>query len=447
MFVGREDELRKLNEMYASNHYECAVIYGRRRVGKTTLIKEFIKGKKAIYFLAREADGGVNLVGFSNDVYAVTAKELKGNAFFTDWEKAFDYIYQISKLERLVLVIDEFPYLAGGFRPISSILQAHIDNNLKDSKLFLILCGSSMSLMEKQVLSYKSPLYGRRTAQFKVLPFSFFGSQPFLEGFEKEDRAVLYGVTGGIPEYLIKINPAKSVRDNIIDLFFTPSGHLYEEPSNLLKQELREPSTYNGIVEAIADGASRLSEIAAKCGVESNKCAKYLKSLISLGIVKKELPVTENTSKRSIYLLDDAMFRFWYRFVFSNMSGIVSGLGAAIYEEEVKSNLSAYMGLIFEDICRQYIVEEAKRNTMPFLPGKIGRWWGNNPKEKRQEEIEILTFRNDKALFGECKWTNAPVDLKVLTNLKRQGELFAYKDKWFWLFAKKRFYRKSDHKS
>ena len=439
MFVGREDELRKLNEMYASDHYECAVIYGRRRVGKTTLIKEFIKGKKAIYFLAREADGGVNLVGFSNDVYAVTAKELKGNAFFTDWEKAFDYIYQISKLERLVLVIDEFPYLAGGFRPISSILQAHIDNNLKDSKLFLILCGSSMSLMEKQVLSYKSPLYGRRTAQFKVLPFSFFGSQPFLEGFEKEDRAVLYGVTGGIPEYLIKINPAKSVRDNIIDLFFTPSGHLYEEPSNLLKQELREPSTYNGIIEAIAGGASRLSEIAAKCGVESNKCAKYLKSLISLGIVKKELPVTENTSKRSIYLLDDAMFRFWYRFVFSNMSGIVSGLGAAIYEEEVKSNLSAYMGLIFEDICRQYIVEEAKRNTMPFLPGKIGRWWGNNPKEKRQEEIDILTFRNDKALFGECKWTNAPVDLKVLTNLKRQGELFAYKDKWFWLFAKKGF--------
>lgn len=439
MFVGREDELKKLNEMYASGHYECAVIYGRRRVGKTTLIKEFIKGKNAVYFLAREADGWVNLVGFSNDVYAVTAKELKGNAFFADWEKAFDYIYQISRSERLVLVIDEFPYLAGGFRPISSIIQAHIDNSLKDSKLFLILCGSSMSLMEKQVLSYKSPLYGRRTAQFKVLPFSFFGSRPFLEGFEKEDMAVLYGVTGGIPEYLIKINPAKSVSDNIIDLFFTPSGHLYEEPSNLLKQELREPSTYNGIIEAIADGASRLSEIASKCGVESNKCAKYLKSLISLGIVKKELPVTENSSKRSIYLLDDAMFRFWYRFVFSNMSGIVSGLGAAIYEEEVKSNLSAYMGLIFEDICRQYIVEEAKRNTMPFLPGKIGRWWGNNPKEKRQEEIDILTCRNDNALFGECKWTNAPVDLNVLTNLERQSEIFTYKNKWFWLFTKNGF--------
>jgi len=439
MFFGREDELKKLNEMYTSGRYECAVIYGRRRVGKTTLIKEFIKDKKAIYFLAREADGGVNLAGFSNDVYAVTAKELKGNAFFADWEKAFDYIYQISKSERLVLVIDEFPYLAGGFNPISSILQAHIDNAWKNSKLFLILCGSSMSLMEKQVLAYKSPLYGRRTAQFKVLPFSFFGSLPFLEDFNKEEKALLYGVTGGIPDYLIKINPAKSVRDNIIDLFFTPSGHLYEEPSNLLKQELREPSTYNGIIEAIADGASRLSEIAGKCGLESNKCAKYLKSLISLGIVKKELPVTENTSKRSIYLLDDMMFRFWYRFVFSNMSAIVLGLGTAIFEEEVKQNLSAYMGLIFEDICRQYIIEEAKRNTVPFLPGKIGRWWGNNPKEKRQEEIDILTFRKDNALFGECKWTNSPVGVNVLIDLKRKGELFAFKNKWFWLFAKNGF--------
>ena len=439
MFVGREDELRKLNEMYASERYECAVIYGRRRVGKTTLIKEFIKDKNAVYFLAREADGGVNLAGFSNDVYAVTAKELKGNAFFTDWEKAFDYIYRISKSKRLVLVIDEFPYLAGGFHPISSILQAHIDNSFKDSKLFLILCGSSMSLMEKQVLAYKSPLYGRRTAQFKILPFNFFGSLPFLEGFDKEDMAVLYGVTGGIPEYLNKINPAKSVQDNVVGLFFTPSGHLYEEPSNLLKQELREPSTYNGIIEAIADGASRLSEIASKCGVESNKCAKYLKSLISLGIVKRELPVTENTSKRSIYLLDDAMFRFWYRFVFSNMSGIVSGLGAAIYEEEVKPGLSAYMGLIFEDICRQYIIEQAKQNAMPFLPGKIGKWWGNNPKEKRQEEIDIMTCRKENALFAECKWTNEKVGAAVLDTLVERSNLFNFKNKYFYLFAKKGF--------
>jgi AAA+ ATPase superfamily predicted ATPase len=300
-FVGREAELTKLNELFVSNKYECAVIYGRRRVGKTTLIKEFIKGKKAIYFLAREAAGNINLVNFSSDVYAVTAKELKGKAFFSDWERAFDYIHDLAKKERIILVIDEFPYLANGYRPISSIIQAHIDEQFKDSKLFLILCGSSMSFMEEQVLAYKSPLYGRRTAQFKILPFSFYIALPFFQSFDKEEKAVLYGITGGIPEYLNKINPRRSARANIIDLYFAASGHLFEEPSNLLKQELREPATYNGIIEAIAGGASRLHEIAGKCGIESNKCAKYLNSLISLGIVKKEWPITETAaSKRSI---------------------------------------------------------------------------------------------------------------------------------------------------
>ena len=442
MYVNRSIEMQKLNEMYAGKTFECAVIYGRRRVGKTTLIKEFIKDKTAIYFAAREADGALNLKRFSDDVYSLTAKELAKNTSFSDWEKAFDYIYQISKNKRIILAIDEYPYLAGGFRPISSILQVHIDSHFRYSKLFLILCGSSMSFMENQVLAYKSPLYGRRTAQFKITPFSFFESLPFLEAFEKKDKAIIYGITGGIPEYLTKINPAKSVKDNIIDLFLTASGYLYEEPSNLLKQELREPSTYNGIIEAIAQGATRLNEIASKCGIESNKCAKYLNSLISLGIVKKEFPVTETTSKKSIYLLDDMMFRFWYRFVFSNMSGIISGFGRAIYEHEVMENLSVYMGFIFEEICRQYLIKEIKNDALPFFTGKIGRWWGANPVKKQQEEIDILAFRRDYALFCECKWTNALVDIDVLTDLENQSSLFSYSHKWFWLFAKTGFTKK-----
>ncbi|MDR1000051.1 MAG: ATP-binding protein [Clostridiales bacterium] len=460
MFIGRNQELKKLNEMYLSDKFEFAIIYGRRRVGKTTLIREFIKDKKAIYFVAREADGSVNLTGFSNDVYFVTAKELAQNAFFSDWEKAFDYIYQISKENRIVLAIDEYPSLAGGFSSISSILQAHIDSQFKDGRLFLILCGSSMSFMENQVLGYKSPLYGRRTAQFKIMPFGFFESMLFFdksvasdkseasdksgasnkpEVFEKTDKAVIYGITGGIPEYLSKIDASKPIGDNIVELFLTASGSLYEEPSNLLKQELREPATYNGIIEAIAGGATRLSEIATKCGIESNKCAKYLKSLISLGIIKKEFPVTEMSSKKSIYLLDDMMFRFWYRFVFPNMSGIASGLGRAVYKHTVIENLPAYMGLVFEEICKQYMIEEAKRETLPFFISKIGRWWGGNPKKKRQEEIDILAYHKDSALFGECKWTNAQVDVDVLCDLEAQSELFPYKKKWFWLFAKTGF--------
>jgi AAA+ ATPase superfamily predicted ATPase len=439
MFIGRETELTKLNELYSSDNFEFVAIYGRRRVGKTTLIKEFIKDKNAIYFVAREADSKINLTAFSNDVYAVTASESKGKAVFSDWEKAFDYLYQVSKDTRLILAIDEYPYLAGGYRPLSSILQAFIDGRFKNSRLFLILCGSSMSFMENQVLGYKSPLYGRRTAQLKIRPFSFFESLPFFEGYTNEEKAVLYGCVGGIPEYLSKLNRAKTVEDNIVELFFNPSGALYEEPGNLLKQELREPSTYNGILEAIATGASRLNEIATKCGMESNKCGKYLRSLITLGIVKKETPVTDDSSKKSIYRLEDLMFRFWYRFVFSAMSAIETGLGKAVYDFDVQENLSAYQGLVFEEICKQYLLEKARQGTLPFLIGRLGRWWGNNPREKRQEEIDILALRKDSALFCECKWTGAPVGTGVLNDLIAKSELLSYEHKWYWLFAKTGF--------
>ena len=245
MFVGRHQELKKLNSMYESGQFEFAVIYGRRRVGKTTLIKEFCKGKKAIYFIAREANDIINIENFSSDVFSVTSKESQGNVYFSNWEKAFEYIYNISQNERVILVIDEYPYLAQSSRAISSIVQAHIDMKLKDSKLFLILCGSSMSFMEYQVLGYKSPLYGRRTAQFKIKPFTYYESALLLEGFTIEEQAILYGVTGGIPEYLSRVRLNMSLKENIENLFLSESGHLFEEPVNLLQQELREPATYN----------------------------------------------------------------------------------------------------------------------------------------------------------------------------------------------------------
>ena len=437
MFYGREKELKKLNSMYDSNKFEFAVFYGRRRVGKTTLIREFCKDKHAIYFVAREASGEVNLQNFSNDVFGVTDRNKMGNIYFHDWEKAFEYIGNISKEERMILVIDEYPYLAENLTSISSIIQAHIDMKFKDGKLFLILCGSSMSFMENQVLGYKSPLYGRRTAQFRVKPFTYFQSLPFMEGYDDEDKAVFYGITGGIPEYLSKINNRLSLKENIMDLYLNDSGALYEEPTNLLKQELREPATYNGIIDSIAAGASRLSEIASKNSMESNKCAKYLSSLISLGIVKKEIPITEKTSKKSIYLLKDQMFRFWYRFVFPNMSLIASGFGEEVYNAKIESQLNSFMGLTFEEICKQYMYQNIK--SAPFFFGNIGRWWGNNPKLKRQEEIDLMAFEDDNVIFGECKWTNSLVDTDVLNDIVTQSEMFHYKHIYFYIFAKRGF--------
>ncbi len=440
MFVGRHQELKKLNSMYESGQFEFAVIYGRRRVGKTTLIKEFCKGKKAIYFIAREANDIINIENFSSDVFSVTSKESQGNVYFSNWEKAFEYIYNISQDERVILVIDEYPYLAQSNRVISSILQAHIDMKLKDSKLFLILCGSSMSFMEYQVLGYKSPLYGRRTAQFKIKPFTYYESALLLECFAIEEQAILYGITGGIPEYLSRVRLNMSLKENIENLFLSESGHLFEEPVNLLKQELREPATYNGIIAAIANGASKLNEIATKNGLESNKCAKYISALMALGIIKKDKPLTEDEGRKSIYLLDDQMFRFWYRFIPNNMSSIATGLSDIVYDKAIAPQLSNYMGQIFEQMCVQYLMRENAKLSLPFVFGRIGRWWGNNPVKKRQEEIDVLAVDDENAIFGECKWKNELVGIGVLNDLMEKGELLKqFKNKHYMLFSKSGF--------
>ena len=440
MFVGREQELQKLNKMYHSNQFEFAVIYGRRRVGKTTLIREFCKDKESIYFIAREANNQLNLENFSRDVFSITAKESVGNTLFTNWEKAFEYLHNISMNKRIVLVIDEYPYLASSNPSISSILQAHIDMKLKDSKLFLILCGSSMSFMEYQVLGYKSPLYGRRTAQFRIKPFTYYEAAKLLTGFSIEELAILYAITSGIPEYLARVNINLSLKDNIIDLFLDEAGHLYEEPTNLLKQELREPSTYNGIIEAIAGGASKLNEIATKNNLESNKCSKYITALMALGIIKREKPINENGSRKSIYLLEDQMFRFWYRFIPRNMISIVSGLGDVVYTKSVLPDLPHFMGHAFEIICTQYLVKQNKSLALPFVFGNIGRWWGNNPDEKRQEEIDIVAVDNQNIIFGECKWRNEPVGIKTYEALIKKSCLIkGYENRYYYLFSKSGF--------
>ena len=234
-----------------------------------------------------------------------------------------------------------------------------------------------------------------------------------------------------------KINNDLSLKENIISLYLNDSGALYEEPTNLLKQELREPATYNGIIDSIAAGASRLSEIASKNNMESNKCAKYLSSLISLGIVKKEIPITEKVSRKSIYLLSDQMFRFWYRFVFPNMSLIASGFGEEVYNAKIESQLNSFMGLTFEEICKQYMYQNIK--SAPFFFGNIGRWWGNNPKLKRQEEIDLMAYEGSSAIFGECKWTNSLVDTDVLNDIVRKSRMFHYNHIYFYIFAKRGF--------
>lgn len=438
MFIGRDQELAALDRMYTSNKFEFAVIYGRRRIGKTALINRFIDNKKAIYFTGVESNAKQNLENFSKSIVEYSS-EIESEASFLSFQSALEYVFRLAEKERLILAIDEYPYVARSSKSLASTLQMLIDKYKASSQLMLILCGSSMSYMEDRVLAYKAPLYGRRTAQIKLLPFTFEESCRYLKNFTAEDKALIYGIVGGTPQYLLQMDDTFSVADNIKNTFLNPISFLYEEPINLLKQEVREPAIYTAIIAAIASGASRMSEISGKVGEDTNVCSAYIKSLIDLGIVQKETPYGEKASRKSIYSIADNMFRFWYRFVLENNSVIARGAAELVYKR-IEPKLSDYMGKVFEDICRQYLWKLLLTGKSPVEFTSLGRWWGNDPIEKCQTEIDIMGEQDkDTALFAECKWTNEKADLTVLETLVRRSKLFSYKNVHLFLFSKSGF--------
>ena len=289
MFIGRERELKALEKLYTSNKFEFAVIYGRRRVGKTALINRFIGDKSAIYFMGVESNAKQNLENFSKSIIEYSSG-IETETAFLSFQAALEYVFKLAEKERLILAIDEYPYVARSSKSFASTLQLLIDKYKDTSKLMLILCGSSMSYMEDHVLAYKAPLYGRRTAQIKLLPFDFEETCHYFKNFSDEDKALIYGIVGGTPQYLLQMDDRLSIEDNIKNTFLNPISFLYEEPANLLKQEVREPAIYTAIITAIAAGASRMSEISSKVGEDTNVCSTYIKNLINLGIVQKETP-------------------------------------------------------------------------------------------------------------------------------------------------------------
>ena len=438
MFIGRERELQALERLFYSDHFEFAVIYGRRRVGKTALISHFIQDKDAIYFMGVESSEKQNLENFSKSIIEYSSG-IEAETSFLSFQAALEYVFKLAEKKRLILAIDEYPYVARSSKSLASTLQLLIDKYKDTSQLMLILCGSSMSYMEDEVLAYKSPLYGRRTAQMKIQPFSFEETCRCFKNFSDEDKALAYGIVGGTPQYLLQMDDRLSIEDNIKNTYLNPISFLYEEPTNLLKQEVREPAIYTAIITAIAVGASRMSDISNKVGEDSNICANYLKSLINLGIVKKETPYGEKTSRKSIYSIEDNMFRFWYRFVPNNNSVIMRGAADIVYRR-IEPQLSEYMGAVFEEICKQYLWKLLLDGNSPVEFSELGRWWGNDPIEKKQTEIDIMGEQDKQtALFGECKWTNEKVDLGVLETLIKRSKLFSYINVHLFLFSKSGF--------
>ncbi len=440
MFHCREYELRDMNRRYNKNNFECLIVYGRRRVGKTALINEFCKDKPTVFFSALNASDKENLEALSKAICEKDHPGMDSAPVYQSFDAAFDAITRMAEKERLVFVIDEYPYLAKANKSISSRLQHIIDHTWKNGKLYLILCGSSMSFMEYQVLGYESPLYGRRTGQYKIQALTYKEITAFNPTLTNEQQALVYGITGGIPHYINKLDVYDDVDDALKENLFNTSSYLYEEPENLLKQELREPAIYNSVIAAIAGGTSHSNEIATKVGIESPICAKYLKVLLNLGIIMKETPITEKPGKKTIYNIGDNFFRFWYRFVPQNTSAISAGRIEQIYEPVIKRHLSDYMGLVFEQMCREYLLRYA--NDLPIIISDIGQWWGTDSKAKKEVQIDIIgsPVEGDEYIIGSCKYRNDPIGVDELELIKHYAEVFGKGKKYdFYIFSKSGF--------
>lgn len=436
-FCCRERELKVLNSRYEKGNFECIVLYGRRRIGKTALINEFCKDKPSIFFSALNTTARENLKLLSRAVTAFERPDSAAKAEFESYEDVFEEISDLASKERIIFVIDEYPYLAKAYPSISAMLQHVIDHKWSSTGLFLILCGSSMSFMEHQVLGAESPLYGRRTGQLKIEPLDYRDTAVFNPELSYEDNALIYGITGGVPDYINKLDVKENLDEALMENFFEPSSYLYEEPSNLLKQELREPAVYNAIIKAVASGASKLNQICTRVGESSAVTVKYIKTLEELGILKKETPITQKPGKRTIYLLSDNFFRFWYRFVPDNSGAICSGRTDKIYFKAIKPYFSDYMGLVFEKMCRDYLLFYAE--DLPASLVQIGQWWGNDPEQKKEIQIDIVgkCAQEDEYIIGSCKYRNSPAGLDELKLLSHYASVFGKGSRYyFYIFSK-----------
>ena len=423
MFVGRKAELDVLRARYDSGSFEFVGIYGRRRVGKTYLIGEFAKDLPCGYFTAVEDDIKANLRYLSQAIYLIEHPDADPDVAptYQDYAAAIDAIFDIAHTQRIVFVIDEFPYLAKTYPAFPSILQAAIDRNKDASKLFLILCGSSLSFMKEQLLNKKSPLYGRKTAQIELKPFDLFDARAFFPEASTGTVAELYGMVGGIPLYLKQLDVGLSLEGNITKAFLDPSSILYDEPLNLLKQEVSKAALYNAVISAIAGGASQHNQIATAAGIEPAALDYYLKELVRIGLIEKETPVIGDA--KGVWRITDSLFRFWYRFVRPRQSLIERGLGQRVAGRIVEA-YPDHMGPVFECICRDWLWREYANGCLDVELTDIGRWWGNDPIEREQAEIDVVAIDDKRAvLLGECKWRSELTDVSVLSVLDRRAPL------------------------
>jgi AAA+ ATPase superfamily predicted ATPase len=434
-FYDREAELETLTAAVESPGADFVVVYGRRRVGKTELLKEFCADRPHIYFLAAQEAEHRQREKFLTriaDYFDERVPRIDG------WDEAFTYLGERLQRDDLVVVIDEFPYLVAENESLPSYIQAFVDQQLDGTGSMLVLCGSSVSTMESAVLGHESPLYGRRTAQLDVTPFSFRQARTVID-YDIEGAIRSYAVTGGTPMYLTRFDYSQSLAANVQSHVLSPSAMLYAEPEFLLRTELRNPTRYMSILEAVALGHTTPNEISGATGIDSGPLSKYLQTLRRLRLLERAVPITasQKKSKRSRYRVADEFLRFWFRYVEPNRSSIVEA-PAMVYEGTIAPDLPTHVAPTFEDVCQEAVWEAVRCDVLPPY-SDVGRWWYG------EDEIDIvgLAPNDDRLLVAECKWTAEPVGQRLVEQLQATAERVRWgppdRDERFALFSKSGF--------
>ncbi|MBP0954457.1 MAG: ATP-binding protein [Oscillospiraceae bacterium] len=416
-FLGREKELAVLEREYGRSS-SFVVVYGRRRVGKTTLIKEFIKGKNALYFLAGEEDDRQNLNRFTEKAALFAEQPYIAGSRLDSWDNAFR-IFAHSSEEKKILVIDEFQYLAQMNPAFPSIFQRVWDEILEGSNTMVILCGSLINMMTSQVLSHSSPLYGRRTAQIRLQPLSFdefrgaFPDRPF------EELTKLYSITGGVPKYIDFFTGSGSLWENIRDNILAKSGFLYEEPVFLLEREVREPVNYFSLMRAISLGNHRISKIAGVLEQKTSFVSPYLSTLTDLSLVEKRLPVTEGSpekSRKGLYFISDHFIDFWFKFVYPYRSELEMDNVDYVMDKIRSALVENHVSFIFEEISRATLISLCKSKRIDLVPSRVGSYWDSNT----EIDVAAVDNENNRVFAGECKFYERPVPADVFFELQKK---------------------------
>lgn len=425
-FVDREQEMQFLNEEYNRKGSSLVILYGRRRVGKTELSSAFMKNKNALYFLVTEESEMQNRNAFKDSVAEFCDNELLRNAKIDSWEILFKILCEKAQNEKLLLIIDEFQYLGKSNPAFPSIFQKIWDTMLKNKNVMVILCGSLISMMETQTLNYTSPLYGRRTGQIKLkqIPFSYY--KEFFPDKSRKELIEYYSVTGGVLKYIELFYDSKDIYSAINKNILSKQSFLYDEPNFLLQREVTEVGSYFSVIKSIAAGNQKLSKIAGALELKQTGLTKYLKTLIDLDILEREVPITEESpekSKRGLYKIKDNFILFWFKFVYPNLSFIESG-NSELAMKKIKSNLiDRHISYVYEDVCIEDMWKLNADEKWNFTFDKVGRWWNNDT------EIDIVAYDSTgkDIIFGECKYWDGKVGINVLTSLEEKAKAVEWK--------------------